>query len=319
MSHIFITTPTFGKFSPEPMQKLLDTGYEVSRIDPKTTGITEETVLSGLRGAETIAIITGLEPITARVMDAVPNLKVIAKHGIGVDNVDLDAAKARGIGVFNAPGSNSDAVADFAMALLFAIARDVVNADKVVADGGWPKKFSAPVWGKTLGIIGFGNIGRCMALRGRGMNMRVLAYDPYFNDAFAQANNVEKSDVATILRESDFVSIHMPLTPETRNTIGLKELSTMKPTAYLINTARGGIINEADLYTALVEKKIAGAAFDAFESEPPTCRDLIALPNMIATPHMGGYTQEAVNNASHMVVDTVLDILAGKTRRNRIV
>ncbi len=319
MCNILVTTPTFSKFSPEPANRLLAAGNSITRIDPAKGPITENVIIKAIDPEATEVIICGLEPITARVMDAAPKLKMIVKHGIGVDNVQLPEAKARGIGVYNAPGSNSDAVADMAMALLFAIARDVVVANKTVEDGDWPKKFTAPVWGKTLGIIGFGNIGRGMALRGLGMHMRVLAYDPYFNEEFANAHGIEKTDVQTILKESDFVSIHMPLTEETRNSIGLKELSSMKATAFLINTARGGIINEDDLYTALKERRIAGAAFDAFASEPPTCKELIGLPNMISTPHMGGYTQEAVNNASIMVAETVVDLLQGKTRKNRIV
>lgn len=316
MKEVVITTPTFGKFSDQPEARLQEAGYVPIRF--KQLKVSEEDILSKV-GPNTIGIITGLEPITPEVMDAAPNLKVIAKHGIGVDNIDLLAAKTRGIGVYNAPGSNADAVADLTIGLMFVLARDIIRANQIVLEGSWPRQFGSSVWGATLGVLGLGAIGKQTALRGRGLNMRVLAYDPYFNAGFAQAHGIEHAEFEDVFKVSDFIAVHMPLTDETQNVIGAKELALMKKTAFIINTARGGIINERDLCTALQNKVIAGAALDVFESEPPVDRSLIDLPNVVSTPHMGGYTYEAVNNMSNVAVDTIISVLSGSAATNRIV
>jgi len=316
MREIVITTPTFGKFTEQPKVRLREAGYTLTHFEQSK--VTEADILSKV-GNDTIAIITGIEPITAKIMDASPNLKAIAKHGIGVDNIDLQAAKERGIGVYNTPGANADAVADLAVGFMFVLARDIVQVNRAVLEGSWPRHFGSSVWGATLGVLGFGAIGKKTALRGRGLNMRVLAYDPYLDVKFSQAHGIEQAGIEDILKSSDFLTIHMPLTGETLNMISAKELCLMKKTAFIINTARGGIINESDLYAALKDKVIAGAALDAFESEPPADRSLLELPNVVSTPHMGGYTYEAINNMSNGASDTVIAVLSGNAVPNRIV
>ncbi len=310
MKNIVITTPTYGKFDQSAFSELQSNGYAVKAV---TAGGSTEAQVMDMVDEETAAIITGLEPITANVLKKAKNVKVVAKHGIGVDNIDQAAAKEIRIREVNATTTSGDSVADLAFGLFLTLARKIPFADGEVKAGRWPKVFGTGVWGKTCGIFGFGSIGKKLALRALGFGMTVLAYDPYFDEAFAKEHGVIKAEPQQILKEADFISMHLPLLPTTKDFIGAKELGMMKKSAFLVNTARGGIVNEQALCTALKEGEIAGAAFDVFTAEPPTHMDIANVPNLIATPHEGGYTDDALRATSQHVCETVLKVLAGET------
>ena len=315
MDKILVTNASFAKYSTKAQRILEDYGLGIVR--PKQAVVTEDELLDYLD--DVVAIITGLEPITRKVINSATRLKVIAKHGIGVDNIDIDAAKEKGVAVVNSPGTNREAVADLVFGLMLSLARKIPESDSQVRAGGWPKVFGQSVWGKTLGIIGLGVIGKSVVQRAKGFNMKALAFDKYWNKEYAAANGVIYSDIDTILKESDFVSLHVPLMEETRNLIGVNQLNMMKPSAHLINAARGGVVDEEALYKALSEGKIAGAGLDVFSSEPPANSPLLGLKNVIVTPHMGGFTDGALSMTSEFVAQGVVDALEGKELKSRVV
>ncbi len=309
MNKVLVTTPTFARYSEAALRCLRDAGLEVVRI--AQAGAREADIVTCIDD-QTIAMIVGLEPITKSVIDSAANLKVIAKHGIGVNNIDLKAAEVRGVRVVNAPGTNSEAVADLAIGLMFALARKIPDSNSKVRAGEFPRVMGKSVWGATAGIIGMGMIGKAVARRARGLNMTVFAYDPFFDQEFADANQVRQASLNEVLTAADFVTIHTPYAQQTKNLIGKNELAKMKPSAYFVNTARGGIVDEEALFEALSNNKIAGAAVDVFAKEPPAGSPLLGLPNIITTPHMGAYTEEALQLTSEFAAKMVLEVLAGK-------
>ena len=226
--------------------------------------------------------------MTAEVIDRGERLEVIARGGVGLDNIDLEAAQRRGVKVVNTPEASSQSVAEHALGLCFALARQLPRAHTTTAAGGWEKKLlkGVELSGKTLGIVGLGRIGRELAKKAMGIGMRVTAADPFVEKAEARSMGIELVDMEDIIRESDFISLHTPLTPETAGLIGAGELDAMKPTAYLVNCARGGVVDESALCEALKAKKIAGAALDVFEHEPPADSPLLGLENIALTPHI---------------------------------
>ena len=307
MKNIVITTPTFGKFDTTPLKLLEARGFSLRNA--KTAGYSEQQIVNMI-DAHTVAIVTGLEPITETVIKYAKNLEIIVKHGAGIDNIDIAAAEQHGVKVMNTPGVNADAVADLAIGLFFALARKIPMAHNKVLSGEWPKVFGTNVWGKTCGLIGFGNIGKKVAIRAKGLNMHVLAYDPIWDDQFALKYDIKRLSLDEIFSNADFLSIHLPLLPTTVNFIGRSELTKMKKNAFLINTSRGGIIDEEALYYALDNKIIRGAALDVFKEEPVVNSPLLTLENFIATPHCGGYTDGALRATSQAVCDILLRLLS---------
>jgi len=255
--------------------------------------------------------------VTASVIEAGRKLRVVGRAGVGVDNIDVTAATRRGILVVNAPRGNIVAAAEHTIALLFALARWVPQADASVKRGEWTRsKFvGTEIRGKTLGVIGLGNVGSEVAKRAHGLEMDVVAYDPVVSVERAELFNVELVSLGELLERADFVTVHVPLVDSNRNLIGEKELSGMKSTARLINTARGGIVDEAALHAALASGRIAAAALDVFEKEPPGENPLLALPNLIATPHVGASTTEAQVSVAFDVAEEVAAVLAGDLPR----
>ncbi|MCL5045243.1 MAG: phosphoglycerate dehydrogenase, partial [Actinobacteria bacterium] len=235
------------------------------------------------------AIVTRSETkVTAEVIAAAPKLKVVGRAGVGVDNIDVQAATEKGILVVNVPGANTVAAAEHALALILALARHVPQACDDLKGGNWKRSKFAGVElrGKTLGIIGLGRIGTEVANRARAFEMRILAYDPYVTPARAEKIGAEVVPLEALLRESDFVSLHTAKTQETTGLLGPEEIAAMKEGARLINCARGGLVDEDALYSALKEGKLAGAALDVFAQEPPGKHPLFELPNVIAAPHL---------------------------------
>lgn len=304
---VVVTSRSFGSISEKALRILEDAGCEIVRVSGPLSPGDLTKALADADGA-----IVGVDLVTADVLAAAPKLKVVSKHGAGVDNIDVAAATERGIAVTNCPAANSEAVADHTIGMMLAIARKIPQADKSLRSGEWKRFYGSGVWGKTIGIIGFGAIGRAVARRAKGFNMRVLAYDVMPSQGAAKEIGVELADLDTVLREADYVTIHVPLTPETRNLIDAKRLGMMKKSAYLINMARGGVVSEADLAQALKDKTIAGAAVDVYEEEPPAKdHPLFGLDNVVVTPHIAAYTDDAIDNMSIQSAQNTVDVLTG--------
>lgn len=284
------------------------------------TGLTPEGLLEIIPGFEGL-IVRSRTKVMAEVIEAGRRLRVIGRAGVGVDNIDLDAARAHGIAVVNSPEASTVSVAEHTMGMMLALARHVPQADASLRRGQWLKKqfMGVELSGKTLGIIGLGRIGAAVAVRAQAFDMTVIAYDPYIPLQRAEGLGVPLLALDDLLRQSDFVTIHTPLMDSTRGLISDRELSLMKPNAYLIFCARGGIVDEAALLCAIEEGHLAGAALDVFEKEPPGDNPLLANDKVIATPHLGAMTQEAQIKASVGVAQQVLAVLNGDQPEHLVV
>jgi D-3-phosphoglycerate dehydrogenase len=277
-------------------------GFEIIR----DIGLKSISELSETEKLSVEAIIVGLEKINAEVMNSFPNLKVIAKHGAGTDNIDLIAAKERNIKVFNVPGANSNAVADLAFGLMISVSRMIAKADRLIRGGGWEKFYGVELGGKTLSIIGFGSVGKAVARRGMGFGMDVLVYDVVKSDF----DGVQFVDFEEAVKRADYLTVHAPLIDSTKHLINGKIISQMKKTAYIINTARGGLIDETALLDALENGDIAGAGLDVFENEGKINPRFLKLDNVVLTPHIAGFSQEAINEISMRCAEYILECCA---------
>ncbi|MDR2831202.1 MAG: phosphoglycerate dehydrogenase [Methanobrevibacter sp.] len=263
-------------------------------------------------------IIRSRTKLTKDVIDKADNLKIIARAGVGVDNVDLNAATDKGIMVVNTAESTIITVAEHTMGLILAIARKISIADKSVKDGKWEKsKFlGSELRNKTLGVIGMGRIGSQVVRRCKAFEMDAVVYDPYLQEKVAEKMGIELTDLETVLKEADVITIHVPLTPQTKHLISKKELKIMKNTAFIVNCARGGIIDEDALYDGLKNAEISGVALDVYENEPPKDNKLLKLNNVVLTPHIAASTQEAQRDAAIIAADEVTQVFKGKTPKN---
>jgi D-3-phosphoglycerate dehydrogenase len=258
--------------------------------------------------------IAGLDGIDASALESADRLKVIARYGVGVDSVDLAAAKAKGIVVTNTPGANSVSVAELALGLMLALARQIPEAVDAVHQGKWPRYTGISLEGKVIGILGLGAIGKQLARRLAGFDCKILAFDPYADASFAKDNHVELAAMDDVICQSDFVSLHLPLLPETRGLVNDEFLGKMKKGSFLINTSRGEAVDEAALLRALQRGHLKGAGLDAFTVEPPDPQNpLLALPQVIATPHLGAQTDGATSNMGWFAMRDCLAVLRGET------
>jgi D-3-phosphoglycerate dehydrogenase len=302
---VLIATRSFGSTSQKPWDVLAEANCELIRADMQQK-MTEERLSELL--ADVDGAIVGVVPLTARVLDHAPKLKIIAAHGVGVDHIDLQAAARAGVVVANCPGANDQAVADLTIGLMISLARQIPLVDQDVRSGKWGRYEGSELWKKSVGLIGLGRIGRGVARRALGFDMQVLAYDPYVDDQQARAIGVRMASLDEVITAADFVSLHTPLTEETRHLIGKQQLEQMKPSAFLINTARGGLIDEEALYEALVGGKLAGAGLDAFAVEPPVGSPLLGLKNVVLTPHIGAHTKEAIERVGMLAAQNVVHV-----------
>lgn len=254
---------------------------------------TEAELIEESRNAS--AIIVGIAKITDKIIKEATQLKIIARHGVGYDNVDIETATQEGICVTNTPAVNAQVVAEYTFGLILSLTRKITSADTVMKSGGWRKKeyWGIELKGKIMGIIGFGHIGSKVAILAKGFGMRVLACDPYVSQNKASPVGVELVDMDSLLVKSDVVSLHVNLSEQTKGLIGKRELARMKKRAYLINVARGEVVDEKALYEALKNGSIAGAALDVFKEEPPLDYSIVKLPHVLATPHIAAWTEEA--------------------------
>ena len=284
----------------------------------------KQIILQKVRDVDALATIL-TDQIDSEVFDAAPKLKMVAQYAVGYDNIDVKEATKRGIYVTNTPGVLTETTADFAWALLMAVARKVVKADKCVRSGRWEVSWhptmlmGRDVHGATLGIIGLGRIGAAVAKRATGFNMRVLYYDMVRRSELEKKLGTEYVDLHVLLRESDFVSVHVPLTEKTYHMLGEEQFNLMKETAYLINNSRGSVLDEKALYKALKEGRIAGAGLDVFEQEPtPKDNPLLKLDNVVVAPHISSASHETRSRMAEMVAENLIAYFEGKAPPNLV-
>jgi D-3-phosphoglycerate dehydrogenase len=277
--------------------------------NPTGRPLTEDELIPLLQDCD--GYVAGLDYVTAKVLNSCKNLKVVSRYGAGYDRVDLAAAKENGILVTNTPGVNAVAVAELAFGLALSAARKISYLDKKTREGEWVRSTGIELGGKTMGIMGLGAIGKNVAKYAQGFGMKVMAYDPYINETYAKENNIAVASFDEIVENADVISLHLPLTSETKHLINREVMVKMKKTAIVINTSRGGIIDEDAAYELLKNGELGGLGLDAFEIEPPTNSPLFELNNVVVTPHTGAHTKEATDNMADASVKNLIDVLSG--------
>lgn len=312
---VVITARSFGNADDKAYNCLKDAGCRWIKLG-ETDEPVEEQLKREIKDAD--ALIAGLEDIGADLIYRGDRLKVISRYGVGYDKVDCIAAKEKGVQVTITPGANGDSVADLAVALMLDVARNVTVMDTSIKNSSQARPQGLEMYGKTLGVIGAGRIGMGVAKRCRGFGMKILAYDVYENEDFKKETDASYVDLNTLLKEADFITIHSPLTEETKNMISTEQFAMMKQDAIIVNTARGGVVDEAALYEALQSGIIRGAGLDATVDEPPYESPLMNCKNCILTPHAGAATKEASSKMSLMAAQNVVDVLDGKICRYNV-
>jgi len=305
---------------PRPGIDMLVEAIRHVEVNPDDRVLTRQELLTAVRGRDAVLCLL-TDVIDAEVLDAAKGCKIFANYAVGYNNIDVQAATERGIAVTNTPGVLTDATADLTWAILMSLARRIVEGDRFTRAGkfkGWSPMLllGGDISGRTLGIVGPGRIGTAVALRSRGFRMRVLYHDKVQNEALEQAVGAERVDFDALLRESDFVSIHVSLDESTHHLIGARELALMKPTAYLINTSRGPVVDEAALVEALQKRQIAGAGLDVFEDEPALKPGLAALDNVVIPPHLGSATVGTRTRMATLAATNALAMLRGERPPN---
>tara|TARA_B110000008_G_scaffold134848_1_gene136898 strand:+ start:37 stop:963 length:927 start_codon:yes stop_codon:yes gene_type:complete len=277
--------------------------------------ITPEQIQDKIENFE-VVIVRSRTKITKDMIDKATKCQIIARVGVGLDNIDQAAAKEKNIRVINAVEGAMNAVAELVIGLMLSLAREIPRADREVRNGNWIKKelMGTELRGKYLGIVGLGNIGKRLGRLARALNMNIIGYDVVpIDEEFSKEVGLMKADLGTLLASSDYVSLHVPLLDSTKHLINAEKMSTMKNTSRIINTSRGGVIDEEALYEFLKDGKLGGAALDVFEVEPATSNNLATLPNFISTPHMGAQTKEAQSLAANVIAEKIIQILRGVT------
>ncbi|MDD5017815.1 MAG: phosphoglycerate dehydrogenase [Eubacteriales bacterium] len=308
---VLITPTSFRKPQNSKAREAVETYVDEVVYNPYDRSLKADEITGLLEGVG--GYIAGLDYIDEEVIEKAPaSLKVISRYGAGTDRVDIPAASRKGIIVTNTPGTNAIAVAELAVALMLSLARSIPKMDSAVKRGEWPRKNGLELSGKTLGIVGLGAIGRNVAARARAFGMNVTAYDPYIDEAYVKTQGIASLPLDKLLAGSDFISLHVPLNDDTKHMIGRERLGSLKDGAFIINTARGGLINETAAAEALRSGKLGGLGLDAYEVEPVTDSPLIDLDNVVMTPHMGAHTNEAVAAMGNMAVKNLIDVLEGR-------
>ena len=308
---------------PEDGIKILENAGLDVEIFPEDRQPTKEEIIHGVRNADALISLLS-DPIDRKVIDSAPKLKVIGNYAVGFNNIDVEYAKKKGIVVVNTPGVLTETTADLAFALILATTRRVVEGDKFMRDGkfhGWAPMLllGKEVYGSTLGIVGAGRIGQAVGRRAKGFNMRILYYSRTRKPAFEKEVGAEYRNLDDLLRESDIITLHVPLTPETKHLIGEREFKIMKDGAILVNTARGEVVDEEAMIHALKSGKLFAAGLDVFYGEPKVNPELFKLKNVVLTPHIGSATEKTRRKMAEMVCKDVVCVLRGEEPENRVV
>ena len=316
MTKVLIAPSTLAGADGPHLQVLREAGLSWA-YPARAAQMIEDELLREVAGVS--AIIAGSEPYTPRVLAAATGLRVIARAGVGYDAVDLAAASAHGIAVTITPGTNQDAVAEHAFSLILALAKKVVSQHMAIQATEWPRQATLPLRGRTLGIAGLGRIGKAVALRGAAFGMRLLTFEPYPDVHFLRQHGVSLLSFEQLLAESDYLTLHIPMSPQTKHLINRRTLSLLKPTAFLINTARGGLVCESDLVAALREKRLAGAGLDVFEQEPLPASPLRQLDNVVMTAHTAGVDLQSLSDMAVAAARSIVALSQGKWPEEQIV
>lgn len=304
MTKVLVTPRSFGKYNHDEIISLFaEKGIEIE-FNPYGQIMTEEQMKECLKDKD--GVIVGVDPLSEKVLSEAPKLRAIAKYGVGLDNIDLDYAQKKQIKVSKTVSANSNAVADYSFALLMSAARRVVEINNEAKEGNWQKTVALDVYGKKIGVIGLGAIGRGVVKRAQGFEMDVYGYDIFRDDDYIKENAIHFADIDTIIKECDFISIHMPLTPETKHLFNRENLKNAKENLILINTARGGIVEEDALYDLLKGGKIYGAGVDVFEEEPAQDSKLLELENVVIGCHTAASTVGATETMSTMASKNII-------------
>jgi len=314
---ILVTATSYGKNDPR-LKTELEAQVASVRYNPTGKPLSSEELGGLLKGID--GYIAGLDVIDRAALEKADRLKVISRYGVGIDNVDLGAAREMGIVVTNTPGANSASVAELALGLILALARQIPEAFHAVRQGKWPRLSGISLEGKTIGILGLGAVGKQLARRLSGFDCKILAYDPLMDTKFAIEHGIKMATIDEVVAESDFLSLHLPLLPETRGLVNSDFLARMKKGAFLINTSRGDVVDEQALYQAITSGHLRGAGLDAFAIEPPDpANSLLHLPQVIATPHLGAQTDGATSNMGWLAMQDCLAVLRGEEPKFRVV
>lgn len=313
---VLVTPTSYARHDPRLWDDLRATVGEVI-VNPYPRPLTSDelrTLLPGVHG-----MIAGLDMLDSEALATADQLKVIARYGIGVERVDLEAARTRNIVVCNTPGANAGAVAELTVGFMIALARGIIATNEAMRRGGWPRVSGTSLEGKTVGVLGFGAIGKRVTALARAFGCIVLAYDPFVKPEVMHQNGAEASALDALLGEADFVTLHLPVNEQTRGMVDARFLAKVKPGAFLVNTARGDLLDEQALLNALNRNQLAGVALDAFVHEPPAKDDALAThPKVIATPHIGGNTDSACNAMGWMALQACLAVLRGEQPEVRL-
>ncbi len=306
---IFIALHHLGERGVPFFRRLEEAGFDIVR-NPHKRYPTEDEMIGLVPGI--FATVAGVEPYTERVLQAATELRIVARFGVGYDKIDVPAATRHGVAIAMAFGANHEAVADTAFTLMAAIMGKTLPHHQRIKGGGWGQQPHPGLWRATVGIIGLGRTGKAMARRCLGFEMRILAHEVQPDVEFVRRHGVELVSLEMLLREADVVSLHAPHTPETDRLMSEERLALMKPTAYLVNTARGGLVDEEALYRALTAGRLAGAALDVFRQEPPAGSPLLQLDNVLLSPHCAGTNLTSERNVASRCVDSILEFTRGQ-------
>jgi D-3-phosphoglycerate dehydrogenase / 2-oxoglutarate reductase len=310
MPKVMIGPAPLARLQGDFLTVLAKAGFEF--VYPKVAvQMTEADLLAQLHGIP--ASLAGSEPYTREVFETFPHLKVVARVGVGYDAVDVQAATDHGVVVCTAPGTNQDAVAEHCFMLILALAKNLLRQHGPISQGKWPRAANLPVRGKTLGLVGLGRIGKAMTTRALAFGMKVMAYEPAPDKAFVEKHGVRLASLDDLLRQADYVSLHLPATAGTHRLINTERLALMKPTAFLINTARGAVVDERALHEALRDKNIAGAGLDVFEEEPPLPDNpIVHLDNVVMTAHTAGVDTQSRDDMARKAAECIAAISRGE-------
>lgn len=309
-NRVLVAVPHIYKREAAYLHRLEAAGLEVVRKIGANGRLTEDELIEALPGA--FATLASSEPYTERVFKSAPELRVVARWGVGFDAVDVAAATRHGVVICTAVGANHEAVADYAFALMCALQRGVFQNHRLLTGGAWRTEFRPGLWRATVGIVGLGRIGQAVARRCHGFEMRILVYEPYPDGEFVREHGIELTSLEDLLRQADLVTLHCPAASDTKHLINRERLALMKPTAFLVNTARGALVDEVALYEALNTGRLAGAGLDVFEREPITQSPLFALDNVLVSPHIAGVDLTSEAAMADRAIDSILAVRRGQ-------